>query len=68
MKLKAENEIDLLCDRIDELNETCNYLREQLEEERRKSKEVVDKLTGEIKDLSVTVGRLQLHVQQGVEL
>jgi hypothetical protein len=66
--LNETNETELLYERIDELNTTCTFLREQLEDERVKAQQTIDKLTSELKTVRGMVDRLHVAISQGREL
>lgn len=61
-------ETELLFERIDELTDACDVLRERLENQRKEAAETIEQLNAEIKKLRQMVDRLQLHLAQGVEL
>lgn len=69
--MSNEIEIELLQERVDSLHVANEDLRERLAktiEEMSAISERAQKLEDENRELSARVGRLQLHIQQGVEL
>jgi hypothetical protein len=66
--LNNTNETELLYERIDELNTTCTFLREQLEQQRIKAQHTIDELTSELKNVRGMVDRLYVAISQGREL